>query len=96
MSAAGEVLGGSWGDCVSGCPISGGGSKQGLCTDKCGSSMEVVSSAGYACYCDTACITKGDCCTGYQQSCGGGTEIVGGGGGGTGNTFLLGEIIILC
>ena len=79
-------MSGAWGDCVDGCPISGGGSKQGLCTDMCGNSGAVVSDAGYACYCDAACTRHGDCCTGYQDMCGGGSQ------GGTGNTFLLGEI----
>ena len=65
---------GEWGDCGEGCPISGGGSKQGLCTDKCGVSTALANHAGYACFCDTDCARHGDCCTGYTHMCGGDTE----------------------
>ena len=62
---------GWWGDCGEECPISGGGAKQDLCSDKCGVTTALANSAGYACYCDTACTGHGDCCTGYQHLCGG-------------------------
>ena len=63
-------MSGEWGDCSEGCPVSGGGSKQGLCTDRCGVSTALANHAGYACYCDTECAGHGDCCTGYSHMCG--------------------------
>ena len=96
VNGAGEVLDKKWGDCAKGCPITGGGSKLGLCTNKCSSSTALTSPTGYACYCDAACVKHGDCCTGFQQQCGSGTSTGGSGtrpgGSGTGNAFLLGEL----
>ena len=87
-------MSGKWADCAKGCPISGGGSKLGQCRDRCGSSTALTNPAGYACYCDPDCVQHGDCCTGYQQQCGG--VIVGAGAGEEGgavdgNSFLLGN-----
>eukprot|EP00090_Calanus_glacialis_P043131 TRINITY_DN7631_c0_g1_i7.p1 TRINITY_DN7631_c0_g1~~TRINITY_DN7631_c0_g1_i7.p1 ORF type:complete len:921 (-),score=153.36 TRINITY_DN7631_c0_g1_i7:68-2830(-) len=93
VNGVGGVLDRKWGDCAKGCPITGGGSKLGLCTNKCSSSTALTSPTGYACYCDAACVKHGDCCTGFQQQCGSGTTGGSGtrpGGSGTGNAFLLG------
>ena len=42
VNGVGEVLDKKWGDCAKGCPIIGGGSKLGLCTNKCSSSTALL------------------------------------------------------
>ena len=42
VNGVGEVFDRKWGDCAKGCPITGGGSKLGLCTNKCSSSRALL------------------------------------------------------
>ena len=42
VSLSGTVLTGQWGDCSHGCPVTGGGSKLGLCTARCGDTQPQV------------------------------------------------------
>jgi Somatomedin B domain len=47
---------------------SGGGTSGDSCVGQCGQSTPVPGSSP-ACYCDTACVNYGDCCSDYSSAC---------------------------
>ena len=48
-----------------------GGTIAGSCEGQCGSTSAVPDGMGNACFCDTTCVTMGDCCSDYAMVCGG-------------------------